>query len=79
VGTSAVVAEWAKGAVLRVGLASAAAATGSGAVVTGTAVPFLTGFQSPVPVITDGTGALFIGDWAAGTVVRVAAAGLPSG
>jgi len=79
VGTSAVVAEWAKGVVLRVGLTSAASATGSGAVVTGTAVPFLTGFQSPVPVITDGTGALFIGDWAAGTVIRVAAAGSPSG
>jgi glucose/arabinose dehydrogenase len=79
VGTSAVVAEWAKGAVLRVGLASAASATGSGAVVTGTSVPFLTGFQSPVPVISDGTGALFIGDWAAGTVVRVAAEGLPPG
>jgi hypothetical protein len=68
--------------VLRVGLtspASPASASGSGAVVTGTAVPFLIGFQSPVPVITDGTGALFIGDWAAGTVVRVAVARLPSG
>jgi glucose/arabinose dehydrogenase len=66
-GTSAIVAEWANGIVLRVAL------SGSGSATTGTATPFLVGLANPVPVLADGAGGVLIGDWATGTVVRVAA------
>jgi len=67
-GTSAIVAEWAKGVVLRVAL------SGSGSTTTGAATPFLVGLANPVPVIADGAGGVLVGDWATGTVVRIAAA-----
>jgi glucose/arabinose dehydrogenase len=67
VGTAALVAEWARGVVLSVPLA-----TGSSG--TRTATPFLSGFQQPVPVIRAGR-AVLVGDWGAGTVVRIAPAG----
>lgn len=65
VGTAAVVAEWAKGGVLR---ASLDAAT------TVSAEPFLSGFTSPVAVTVDGSRALLVGDWGAGTIIRIATA-----
>ena len=67
-GTSAIVAEWAKGMVLRVVL------SGTGSATTGIAAPFLAGLENPVPVVADGAGGVLIGDWATGTIVRVAAA-----
>jgi glucose/arabinose dehydrogenase len=66
VGTSAIVAEWARGVVLRVAL------TGSGSATTGVAVPFVVGLQNPVPVLADGMGGVLIGDWATGRIVRIA-------
>ena len=65
VGTSALVAEWALGKVQRVAL------TGSAA--TAEVSPFLSGFQGPVPLITGADGSLLVGDWATGTVYRIAA------
>jgi glucose/arabinose dehydrogenase len=62
-GASAFVAEWAKGVVLRVGLGSADG---------GSVEPFLTGLHKPVPVAIAPDGALLVGDWAAGTVYRIA-------
>ena len=59
-------AEWARGAVLRVALA------GSGSATTGIAVPFVIGLENPVPVLTDGLGGVLIGDWATGRIVRIA-------
>ena len=67
-GTSAIVAEWAKGMVLRIAL------SGSGSTTTGTATPFLGGLANPVAVIADGAGGVLVGDWATGTVFRIAAA-----
>jgi glucose/arabinose dehydrogenase len=60
---SAFVAEWAKGVVLRVGLATANPAS---------VEPFLSGFQNPVPVTTAPDGSLLVGDWGTGTVYRIA-------
>ena len=67
-GSSAIVAEWAKGVVLRVAL------TAQGDTYRGTAVPFLTGLTNPVPVATAPDGTLLVGDWGTGTVYRVAPA-----
>jgi glucose/arabinose dehydrogenase len=67
-GSSAIVAEWAKGVVLRVQL------TADGATYHGTAAPFLTGLTNPVPVAVAPDGALFVGDWGTGTIYRVAPA-----
>jgi glucose/arabinose dehydrogenase len=66
VGTSAIVAEWARGIVVRVAL------SGSGSATTGSAVPFVVGLQNPVPVLADGMGGVLIGDWATGRIVRFA-------
>ena len=66
VGTSAIVAEWARGIVVRVALG------GSGSVTTGSVVPFVVGLQNPVPVLADGMGGVLIGDWATGRIVRIA-------
>jgi len=68
-GTSAIVAEWAKGSVLRVALG------GSGSATTGIVTPFLVGLTSPVPVVADPAGGVVIGDWATGAIVRIAPAG----
>jgi glucose/arabinose dehydrogenase len=67
-GSSAIVAEWAKGVVLRVAL------TADGDHYRGTVEPFLTGLTNPVPVATARDGALLVGDWGTGTVYRVAPA-----
>ncbi len=67
VGTSALVAEWTTGIVMRVALApdtTTAATIG----------PFLTGLKQPVAVATAPDGAVLVGDWGTGTVYRIAAA-----
>jgi glucose/arabinose dehydrogenase len=68
-GTSAIVAEWASGVVLRVAI------TGSGSATTGIATPFVVGLANPVPVLAEPDGGVLIGDWATGTIVRIAPAG----
>jgi glucose/arabinose dehydrogenase len=65
VGTSAIVAEWATGKVLRVALTS----TTSG--YAGTVSPFLAGMTNPVPVLLDATGGLLVGDWGTGKIYRI--------
>jgi glucose/arabinose dehydrogenase len=65
VGTSALVAEWADGAVRRVALSQ------DGSSYTGTVHPFLTGMTNPVPVLTTATGKLFVGDWTTGTIYEI--------
>ena len=65
VGSSALVAEWAKGKVQRVALEK------NGSTYTGSVAPFLTGMKSPVPVLLDASGTLFVGDWATGTVYSI--------
>jgi glucose/arabinose dehydrogenase len=66
VGTTALVAEWAKSVVLSVVLTH----TGTG--YRGRVTPFITGLSHPVPVILGPGGALYIGDWGSGIVYRVA-------
>ena len=63
-GSSAVVAEWASSKVRRVSL---------GGATSGDVEPFLAGLQSPEPVISGPDGALYVGDWATGTIYRIAA------
>jgi glucose/arabinose dehydrogenase len=65
VGSSALVAEWATGKVLRVSL------TKVGSSYTGSVNPFLTGLTSPVPLLVAPDGGLLIGDWGTGTVYRI--------
>ena len=72
IGTSAIVAEWATGLVLRVPLAT------DGTTDTGTAEPFLAGLSKPVPVAVAPDGALFVGDWATGTVYRIRSSAVAS-
>jgi hypothetical protein len=60
---SAVVAEWAKGRVLRVRLRA------SGAAPSGAPTTLLTGIEHPMPVMTDGT-TLLVGDWQSGRIFR---------
>ena len=67
VGTGAVVAEWVTGKVQLVRLT-----TTSGGY-TGKTSALLTGFKNPVPVLLDGSGALFVGDWTTGKIYRIAA------
>jgi len=68
VGTAAIVAEWAKGKVLRVGLHR------HGAGYTGTVSTLLTGISNPVAVALGPDRALYVGDWSSGVVYRVARA-----
>ena len=69
-GSSALVAEWTTGIVMRVGLSIGDTAT----VTTATTVtPFLTGLEQPVAVATAPDGAVLVGDWGSGTIYRVAA------
>jgi glucose/arabinose dehydrogenase len=68
IGTVALVAEWAKGTVQRVGLA------GDGAIDQATATSFLAGLTSPVPLATGPDGAVYVGDWGTGLIYRVAGA-----
>ena len=65
VGTGAVVAEWATGRVKLVRLARSASGYA------GRTTTFLTGFANPVPVLVDGTGALYVGDWTSGRLYRI--------
>jgi glucose/arabinose dehydrogenase len=66
IGTSAIVAEWATGKVLRVALGK------DGANYTGMVRPFLTGLVNPVPVLASAKGAILVGDWTTGTVFSIA-------
>lgn len=66
VGTSALVAEWQSAKVLRVALTKA----GSG--YRATAMPFLKGIRDPLALTIAPDHALLVGDWATGTVYRVA-------
>jgi glucose/arabinose dehydrogenase len=67
IGTAALVAEWAAGKVQRVTLKK----LGSG--YASSVSPFLAGIKNPVPVIAGPDGAVLVGDWATGTVYRIAA------
>jgi glucose/arabinose dehydrogenase len=66
-GTGAVVAEWVTGRVEFVRLTQ----TSTG--YTGRTETFLSGFENPVPVLADASGALFVGDWTTGTLYRITA------
>jgi glucose/arabinose dehydrogenase len=66
VGTGAIVAEWVTGKVQLVQLTK----TSSG--YTGTTTAFVTGLKNPVPVMLDGSGALYVGDWTTGKIYRIA-------
>ena len=65
VGTAAVVAEWALGKIVRVGLVR------SGGTYTATVGTLLTGIANPVGVINGPDGALFVSDWKSGTIYRI--------
>jgi len=65
VGTSALVAEWAKNTVLRVPLDR------HGSQFRGHATAFLTGVQNPVAVILTKSGSLLVGDWTSGTIYEL--------
>jgi glucose/arabinose dehydrogenase len=67
VGTSALVAEWAKGTVQRVALAA------DDSSVARTVTTFLRGLTNPVPVTVAPDGTLFVGDWGTGVVYRISA------
>ncbi len=67
VGTKALIAEWATGVVDAVTL------TRAGGAYRGKVAKFITGLSNPVPVILGPDNALYIGDWGAGIVYRVAA------
>ena len=62
----AIVAEWARGKVLRVALTR----TASGYRATKTET-WIKGIKSPVSVVASSDGAVYVGDWASGTVYRV--------
>ncbi len=64
-GTGAAVAEWVTGKVQWVRL------TASNGSYTGKTTAFLSGFENPVPVMLDSTGALFVGDWTSGKLYRI--------
>jgi glucose/arabinose dehydrogenase len=67
-GTSAIVAEWATGKVVRVAL------TGSGSAIRGTVSTFLTGMKNPLPVALSTDGHVLVGDWTTGRIVEIAPA-----
>ena len=60
-GSSALVAEWQSGKVLRVSVDGK----------TGNVSTFLTGIQSPLPIVTTTSGAILVGDWSTGRIYRV--------
>jgi glucose/arabinose dehydrogenase len=66
IGTGAAVAEWMKGTVKFVSL------TKKGNGYRGTTRTLLTGFSHPMPVLVTRDGALLVGDWGTGRIVRVA-------
>ncbi len=65
-GTAALVAEWAKGTVLRVALHPSASGQ-SGSSYTGSSEPFLTGLKNPVALVSYGN-AVYVGDWTTGKI-----------
>jgi glucose/arabinose dehydrogenase len=65
VGGAAIVAEWAKGMVLRIELQH------DGATYTGTTAPFVTGISQPVAVLASTDGSVLVGDWHHGTIYRI--------
>lgn len=69
VGTSAIVPEWNVAKVQRVALRR------SGSGWTGTVEPFLRGLRNPLAVAIAPDGSLLAGDWATGTIYRIARAG----
>ena len=69
-GTSAFVAEWATGSVVRVVLTASA----DGSASTGTLQPFLAGIAHPVAVAVGPDGGLVVGDWESGTIYRISPA-----
>jgi glucose/arabinose dehydrogenase len=68
IGTSALVAEWATGRVMRVSL------TQDGTTYTGVVQPFLTGLSGPVPVALTPNGGVLVGDWGTGTIYEITTA-----
>jgi len=68
VGTTALVAEWAKGKIQRVAL------NDDGSIAASSGTTFLTGLTSPVPLATGPDGAIYVGDWGSGVIYRIAAA-----
>jgi glucose/arabinose dehydrogenase len=66
VGTSAIVPEWALGKVQRVAL------TRSGTGYTGSVTPLLTGIRNPLAIALAPDHSLLVGDWASGTIYRIA-------
>jgi hypothetical protein len=66
--TSALVAEWSKGVVLRVELRKI------GSSYSGRVRPFLIGFKNPMPILVQSTGAALVGDWTTGKVYSIASA-----
>ncbi len=67
-GTSALVAEWAVSKVQRVALRK------SGAAYEGSVSTFLTGVRNPLAIIQAADRSLLVGDWATGTIYRIASA-----
>jgi glucose/arabinose dehydrogenase len=59
VGSEALVAEWAKGGVLRVALE------------THRVSPWLTGLKNPLPIMTAPDGSVVVGDWKTGVIYRI--------
>jgi glucose/arabinose dehydrogenase len=66
VGTSALVAEWSSAKVQRVALAKV------GSTYQGTVTPFLTGVRNPLALAFAPDRSLLVGDWATGTIYRIA-------
>jgi glucose/arabinose dehydrogenase len=66
VGTAALLAEWQSAKVQQVSLAKA------GATYTGSVSPFLTGIQNPLALALAPDHSLLVGDWATGTIYRIA-------
>jgi glucose/arabinose dehydrogenase len=66
-GPAALVTEWQRGSVLRARLGQSGSSSASVR-----ATPLLTGFKNPLPLVVASDGALLVGDWARGTIYRVA-------
>jgi glucose/arabinose dehydrogenase len=62
-GSSALVAEWQSGKVLRVALDRKS----------GNVSTLLTGIQNPLPIVTTTGGTILVGDWSTGTIYRIEA------
>jgi glucose/arabinose dehydrogenase len=65
-GTSAIVPEWQLGKVQRVAL------RGTGSDYEGSVTPFLTGIRNPLAITLAPDSSLLVGDWATGTIYRIA-------